>query len=109
VILSLLYWGLGDDLASAVVVLMALSVYFSLAITRVSRGAPRAWYLFIAAFSTCLVYRAVQLYFDTQSSSSLINNWEVLLSLIAGALLLGGLVMLTQSFRRQLKAIQPTQ
>jgi hypothetical protein len=104
----LLYWGFSDDLAAVVVVLMALSVYYSLEITRVSKGAPRAWYLFIAAFSTCLVYRLVQLYFDVQSSSNLINNWEVSLSLAAGLLLLGGLVMLTRSFRRQLKAIQPT-
>ena len=104
----MLYWGLDDYLAAAIIIISALSVYVSVDITRISSGAPRAWQLIILAFTAMLVYRAVQLYYDTQSESNLIDDWEALLSLIAGLLLLGGLAMLDLSFRKHSKAAGQT-
>lgn len=101
---ELLSWGLDDDLVTVILVASLLSIYFSYAITRVSQGAPRAWYVIIAAFTVSSVYRGVQLYFDIQSPESIINDGEALISLIASVTLLAGLVMLNRSFRRSLEA-----
>lgn len=101
------YWGLDDDLVAVILAASILSIYFSYSITRVSKGAPRAWYVIIAAFAVATVYRAVQLYFDTQSPDSIVNDWEALISLVASVTLLGGLVMLKRSFQRNLEAPLP--
>ena len=104
----MLYWGYDDYAAILVLVLSALSIYYSFEVTRVTKGAPRAWYFFICAFVVLFVYRAVQLYFDVQSPSDLIDDYEVTLSLLVGALLLAGLVALTRGFRRGLKTSPPS-
>jgi hypothetical protein len=102
----LFYWGLDDYLTAVILVLSALSIYYSVDITRVSRGAPRGWWFFIAAFVALLVYRATQMYLDIQTPSDIINDYEAGLSLVIGLLLLAGLVMLDRSFRRSLKTVQ---
>jgi hypothetical protein len=100
------YWGLDDDLAAVSVLLSALSVYVSYDITRISKGAPRGWYLIIGAFLVFLVFRIAQLYFDSQSASDLIDDWEASLAVLTGIMLLAGLVMLDRSFKTHQKALQ---
>lgn len=98
------YWGFDDDLATIILVLSALCIYISYDITRVSKGAPRSWYLIIAAFMVLFVYRGFELYFDTQSPNDLINDWEALIFVLASTLLLAGLYTLDRTFRRHLEA-----
>jgi glycopeptide antibiotics resistance protein len=102
----LFYWGLEDDLASAIMVLSALSIYLAFDIARLTKGAPRGWYVIIAAFATAFIFRATQLYFDVQSASNIIDDVEAAISLVVGILLVVGLFMLNSSFRRRLKATQ---
>lgn len=100
------YWDVEDDLASAILVLSALSVYLAFDITRITKGAPRGWYVVIAAFVTIFVFRATQLYLDVQTPSNTIDEIEATISLIIGVLLAAGLYMLNSSFRRRLNAAQ---
>jgi hypothetical protein len=102
----LIYWGLDDDLTVTILVLSALSIYLAFDITRVTKGAPRAWYFIISAFVVAFVFRAVQLYDDVQSPSDIINVQEAAISLIAAVLFVVGLWMLNSSFRKRLKAVQ---
>lgn len=100
----MLYWGLDDDLAVVILVLSAVSIYLAYDITRLAKGAPRGWYVVIAAFVTAFIFRAVQLYFDIQSSTDIIDDVEASISIVIGVLFVIGLFMLYSSFRRQLKA-----
>jgi hypothetical protein len=100
----LLYWGLDDDLTVVILVLSALSIYLAFDITRLTKGAPRGWYVIIVAFLIAFIFRATQLYFDVQSPSDIINVEEAAISLLAGILFVVGLYMLNSSFRRRLKA-----
>lgn len=100
------YWGLDDDLAVAILVLSALSIYLAFDITRLTKGAPRGWYLIVGAFVLVFVFRATQLYLDVQSTSDLIDDVEAVISLVAGVFFVVGLLMLSSSFRRRLKAAQ---
>jgi hypothetical protein len=102
----LFYWGLDDDLAVAILVLSALSIYLAFDITKITKGAPRGWYVVIAAFVTAFIFRATQLYFDVQSASGVIDDVEATISLVIGILFVVGLFMLDSSFRRRLKAAQ---
>jgi hypothetical protein len=103
----LLYWGFDDVLATAILVFSALSVYLAWDITRVFEGSPRAWDLFIAAFVALFAYRAVELYFDLQSPSGIIDDWEASVALVAGVLLFGALLLLDLTFRRHREALRP--
>ena len=102
----MLYWGFDDDLAVAIVVLSALCVYYAFAITKITKGAPRGWYVIIAAFVIGFVFRIIQLYYDVQSPSNIIDVEEAAISLLAFLLFVVGLWMLNSSFRRRLKAAQ---
>jgi uncharacterized membrane protein YjjP (DUF1212 family) len=102
----LLYWGFEDDLAVAVVVLSAVCIFYAFSITRVTRGAPRGWYVMIVAFVVGFVFRATQLYFDVQSPSNIIDEEEAVISLLALLLFVAGLWMLNSSFRRRMKAAE---
>lgn len=99
----MIYWGADNDATVLILVLSALSIYFSVDIARVTKGAPKAWYVFIAAFGTWFAYKAVLLYFDTMYAPDIIDDWEAAISLVMGFLLLLGLVMLDRSFRRQVR------
>jgi hypothetical protein len=100
------YWGLDDYLAVAILVLGALSIYLAFDITRITKGAPRGWYVIVAAFVVAFVFRATQLYYDVQSPSDIIDDTEAAISLIALILFAVGLFMLNSSFRRRAKAVQ---
>jgi glycopeptide antibiotics resistance protein len=103
---KLFYWGLDDDLAVLILVLSAISIYLAFDITRLTKGAPRGWYVVVAAFVTAFIFRAVQLYFDVQSASDVIDDAEAAISLVVGVLFVVGLYMLHSSFRKRLKAAQ---
>lgn len=92
-------------MAAFVLIVSAACLFLSYDIARVSRGPPRAWYLFMLAFAVLFVYRALELYVDTLSPAGVINDTEALVSLLANVLLLGGLWMLDLSFRRNLKQL----
>jgi glycopeptide antibiotics resistance protein len=102
----LIYWGVDDDLTVIIIALSALSMYFAFDITRITRGAPRAWYVVIGGFVVLFVFRISQLYFDVQSSLDIINIDETTISLFAGVLFAIGLFMLARSFRSQQRAAQ---
>jgi len=101
------YWGLDDFVAALSVIVSVGNIYFAYHITRVSQGAPRAWWFIVAGFTMLVVFRTIQLYFDTQSASDLIDDTEAMLSLTVNSLLLVGLAMLDRGFRRQAGARVP--
>jgi RsiW-degrading membrane proteinase PrsW (M82 family) len=107
VLVFLGYWDIEDYLAAASFAISVASIYFSFEVIRASKGAPQAWYLFIAAFVSMAVFRGVQLYFDLQHPPNTINDWEVSLALLVGAFLLAGLVLLARTFRIHLNAVRP--
>lgn len=100
----MIYWGLDDELVLLIIALSVLSIYFAFDITRITRGAPRAWYVVIAGFVVLFAYRVVQLYFDVQTPQDIISVEEASISLLAGALFAAGLFMLDRCFRAQQKA-----
>jgi glycopeptide antibiotics resistance protein len=102
----LIYWGVDDDLTVIIIALSALSMYFAFDITRITRGAPRAWFVIIAGFVVLFVFRVMQLYFDVQSPQDIISIEEATISLLAGVLFAAGLFMLARSFRSQQRAAQ---
>ena len=97
----MLYWGLDNDMAVGILVLSAASVYLAYDMTRLAKGAPRGWYVVVAAFGVEFLFRAVQLYFDTQSSTDSIDDAEAAATLVIGVLLVVGLYMLRSSFRKR--------
>src|SRR5271169_6580132 len=100
----LIYWGIDDDLTVIIIALSALSIYLAFDITRITKGAPRAWDLVIGGFVVLFVFRVQQLYFDVQSPQDIIMTDEAAVSLIAGLLFAIGLFMLGRSFRAQQRA-----
>lgn len=90
----------------AILVLSAISIYYALAITGTTKGAPRGWYVIIIAFVALFLFRAVELYYDVQSSSDIIDDAEAAISVVVGLLFVLGLLMLNRSFRRQLESAQ---
>ena len=88
----------------AILILSALSMYLAYDLTRITKGAPTAWYVIIAAFGLLFVWRATELYFDVQSASAMIDMQEAIVALFVGFLFVIGLFMMARSFRRQLKA-----
>lgn len=100
------YWGFDDDLAVVNLVLSVLSIYLAFGIARLTTGAPRGWYVIVAAFGVALIFRAAQLYFDVQSPSDVISVEEATISIVAGMLFVVGLYMLRSSFKRRLEAVQ---
>lgn len=93
-------WGLADDLAVAVLVFGAADMYLSYSLTRVTGGAPRAWYVMISAFGVLFIRGAVELYIDVQTSVSNIDMEEETILLIVVVLFAIGLFMLTRTFRK---------
>jgi quinol-cytochrome oxidoreductase complex cytochrome b subunit len=104
----LVYWSLADTLAIALIVFDAWSILFAYSIARLTGGAPKAWYLIIAAFGVLLVRTMTQLYFDIQSPDSVISDTETGISLVVGILLAVGLYLLFRTFQRQLKVASPS-
>jgi vacuolar-type H+-ATPase subunit I/STV1 len=102
----LFYWGLDDTLDLVVILLNAGGIYLAYEITRITKGAPRGWYFVIIAFGVFLVFRASQLYFDTQTPSDTINIIEAVISIVAWVFLITGLYLLNASFRRRLKTAE---
>ena len=88
-----------------ILVFSALSIYFSVDIARISKGAPRAWYVFIAGFSTWFMYHSITLCLDTVNAPDIIDDWDAVISLVVGILLFVGLVMLDRGFRRQARGV----
>jgi hypothetical protein len=105
----LLYWGFADYLSVVIMALYALGLYFAFSLTRITRGAPAAWYVVIAALALLLFRRAVELYYDVQTQSSISDTEETVLSFFVALFLSTGLLMLARTFRRQLRASQETQ
>jgi hypothetical protein len=100
----LVYWSLADTLTVALIVFDAWSILLAYSITRLTGGAPKAWYFITAAFGVLLISTMTRLYFDIQSPDSIIGDTETGISLIVGILLAIGLYMLLNTFQRQLKA-----
>jgi glycopeptide antibiotics resistance protein len=101
----LLYWGVDDYLVTGILVLSALSFYFSLDITKITKGAPRGWYFVMGAFALVFIFSATQLYFDIQSPADYIDDLESSILLVVGVLFVAGLYLLDSSFLRRSKAI----
>lgn len=99
----MLYWGFADDLSIIIIALYAACVYFAYSLTRITGGAPAAWYVIIVALMLLLLRRVVELYFDVQRPPTFSDTEEGLLSLLVAAFFLLGLYMLSRTFSRQLR------
>ena len=97
-----------DVVSIVIVALSALSIYLAYDITRITSGAPKAWYVIILAFAVLLVRRATQAYFDILSPSNDIDIGEAIITLVVVVLFVVGLFMLDRTFRRQIRATQGT-
>jgi hypothetical protein len=102
----LLYWGFAEYLSILIIVLYALGLYFAYSLTRITRGAPTAWYVIILALALLLMRRAVELYNSIQTQTSLSDTEETVLSFFVALFLSTGLLMLMRTFRRQLRVAQ---
>lgn len=105
---QLLYWGFADDLSLASIALYAVCVFFAYSLTRMTRGAPAAWYVIILAFVLLLLRRVIGLYMDVQTQVSAAETDETVLSFFVSLFFTLGLFMLSRSFRRQLRLAQET-
>ncbi len=105
----LLHWGFDAYLSVVIVVLYAFSLYFAYSLTRITSGAPAAWYVIILALVLLLMRRVVDLYIFLQQKSTLATAEETVLSFFVALLFTSGLYMLARAFRRQLTAAQETQ
>jgi len=96
------YWTIADDIAVAVLVVGALCMYLSFGLTRMTSGAPRAWYVIIAAFAVLFVRGIPELYLDIQAPASRVDIFEETILLAVVVLFAIGLYMLTRTFQKQL-------
>lgn len=103
---ALLYWSLADYLSIVSIALYAVSIYFAYSLTRMTGGAPTAWYVIILALVLLLLRRAVGLYLDVQTQISVTETEETILSTFVALFFSLGLLMLSRSFRRQLHLSQ---
>ena len=102
----MLYWNIADDVAVVVMVFGAVSMYLSYRLTRITGGAPRAWYLIISAFAVLFVRGAAELYYDVITPATTIDIGEEMILLVVVILFAIGLSMLTRSFRKHLSVVQ---
>jgi hypothetical protein len=102
----MLYWNFADDVAVAVMVFGALSMYLSYGLTRITGGAPRAWYLIILGFAVLFVRGAAELYYDVITPATTIDIGEEMILLVVVILFAIGLAMLTKTFQEHLKVAQ---
>lgn len=103
------YWGAEEYLSIVIIALYALGLYYAYSLTRITGGAPLAWYVIIAALALLLLRRVVELYTDVQVQASLTDIEETVLSLFVALFLSTGLLMLARTFRRHLKVHQESQ
>jgi hypothetical protein len=102
----LLYFDSGNIVSIATAVLCAVCIYLAYDITTITAGAPKAWYVIIAAFGVLLVKRTVQAYYDILIPGSGISTDEAITTLVVIVFFAVGLYMLDTTFRRQLKISQ---
>jgi hypothetical protein len=95
-----------DVVSIVIVALSALCIYLAYDITRITSGAPKAWYVIILAFAVLLVRRATQAYLDILSPSNDVDVEEALVTLVVVALFVVGLLMLDRTFRKQVMVSQ---
>jgi hypothetical protein len=105
----LLYFGFEQDLSILTIPVYALGVYYAYSLTRITRGAPAAWYVIILALVLLLLRRVVGIYPDLQAPASVSDIEETVLAFLVALLLSVGLLMLARTFRRQLKISQELQ
>ncbi len=105
----MVYWDFADTLTIGVLILDAWSIVLAYGLTRVTGGAPKAWYLIIAAFGVRLIRMSVWLYLDVQSPETMIGEVQEGISLVVAALFAIGLFLLLRTFRRTVEAAGPNQ
>jgi hydrogenase-4 membrane subunit HyfE len=96
----MLYWNIADFVALVVLALAAVSMYLSYGLTRITGGAPRAWYVIIAAFAVLLIRGVAELYFDVITPATSIDIGEESILLVVMALFAVGLALLARTFRK---------
>jgi hypothetical protein len=102
----LLYFDIGNGMSIVIVALSALCICLAYDLTRITGGAPRAWYVIIAAFAVLSISRVIEAYFDIVSQSSDIDLGETMITLTVVVLFALGLFMLDRMFREQFKVAQ---
>jgi hypothetical protein len=102
----LFYFDAGSVISIIIVALSAGCIYLAYDITRITAGAPKAWYVIIAAFAVLLVKRAGQAYYDIISRTNDISLDEATTTLMVVLLFVVGLYMLNRTFRKQFKVSQ---
>ncbi len=102
--LSMVFWSLADTLAVASIIFDAWGILIGYTLTRLTGGAPKAWYVIIAGFGVLAFKTLTQLYLHIQSPDNRISDMETAISLAVGILFAVGTFMLLRTFQRQLKA-----
>lgn len=102
----MLYLNFADYLSFVILALYALSVYSAYSLTRITRGAPTAWYVIVIALALLLLRRTLDLYYGLQTEATLAYTEETTVSFLVALFLSTGLMMLARTFRRQLKIAQ---
>jgi hypothetical protein len=99
----LLYIDAASVISVVIAALCIVSIYLAYSITRITGGAPSAWYVIIAAFVVLSVTRAIQAYLDVLSPTNDIDIGEAITTLVVIILFVMGLFMLNRTFRKRLK------
>lgn len=105
----MLYFSAGNLISILITILSAICIYLAYGITRITEGAPRAWYVIVAAFTVLLVTTTIQAYYDVLSPGNDISLDESIVTLIVVVLFAIGLYMLNRTFRKQLNAALESQ
>ncbi len=95
-------WNFADTLAVVEIAFYAFSLFLAYNLTRLTGGAPKAWYLVVAAFGVLLVREVFRLYFDIQSPENMLDDLQVGISLLVSILFSIGLYLLFKTFQRHL-------
>ena len=101
----MVYLNLADVLSTLEIIFDVLCIWLAQRLTRIAGGAPRAWYVIIAAFVVLLVWTSSQLIDDMSSVADIIDVGTAAISLVVVALFALGLFMLLRSFQRRIELI----
>ena len=99
----MLYFSAANVISVLVAVLSAGCMYLAYDLTRITAGAPRAWYVMVAAFAVLFISKIVTVYYDILSPAGDIGLTEAIIALVVLVLFVVGLSMLDMTFRRRLR------
>ena len=100
------YWGLDELLAVVGISLCFVATYVTFDMIQVGEGAPRAWYIVVAAFMVLVAYHGARIYFNSSSPDTFAHDVTAALLVTFDLLFLAGATLMDLSFRKRMKAIR---